>query len=154
MTTAELKEQAGAFLATLREKYLVFRDSLPLRLGIYDDLLAASPEIDPKVLSKALLIHCNSQWYLNAVSTEHSQRFDLDGNRVGPVSVEHNQIAALKLAAKAGVQPKPRPDQAASKPADKPTAPKPAAVAVKPAAVKVSQGGTLTLGGVRRSPAG
>ncbi len=70
---------------------------LPLKLGTYQDLLAANPEIFTKdTLKAALSFHARSTRYLQCVADGH-QRHDLQGNAVEPVSPEHVYIALLEL---------------------------------------------------------
>ena len=70
---------------------------LPLKRGIYQDLLAAHPEtIDPELLKEALAYHTRSTRYLNAVAAGH-QRHDLAGAAVEPMAPEHVHHALLEV---------------------------------------------------------
>ena len=57
----------------------------PLKVGIFEDLKAAAPDIDPKMLRLALRVYTTSGTYLFACS-EGYKRVDLNGNAVAEVS--------------------------------------------------------------------
>lgn len=70
---------------------------LPLKLGIYQELLAAHPEhFERATLKVALGLHTRSGRYLNSVAAGHP-RHDLQGVAVEPVSPEHIYLAMLEL---------------------------------------------------------
>lgn len=70
---------------------------LPLKLGTYQDLMAAQPEVFKKDSLKAALgFHSRSTRYLQCV-TAGNQRHDLQGNAVEDVSPEHIYLALLEL---------------------------------------------------------
>ena len=70
---------------------------LPLKLGTYQDLMAAHPEDFKKDSLKAALgFHARSTRYLQCVADGH-QRHDLQGNAVEAVSPEHVYLALLEL---------------------------------------------------------
>ncbi|WP_298933263.1 ProQ/FINO family protein [uncultured Ramlibacter sp.] len=70
---------------------------LPLKLGAYQDLLAAHPEAFKKEdLKVALGLHARSTRYLEAVASG-LQRHDLQGEPVEPVSPEHVHHAILEV---------------------------------------------------------
>ena len=70
---------------------------LPLKLGTYQDLMAAQPEVFQKDSLKAALgFHSRSTRYLQCV-TAGNQRHDLQGNAVEDVSPEHIYLALLEL---------------------------------------------------------
>jgi ProP effector len=69
----------------------------PLKLGIFQDLLAAHPETFEKAtLKMALGRHTRSTAYLQCVAAIH-QRFDLQGLAVGEVAPEHEFMAMVEL---------------------------------------------------------
>jgi ProP effector len=70
---------------------------LPLKLGTYQDLMAAHPEVFKKDCLKAALgFHARSTRYLQCVADGH-KRHDLQGNAVEDVSPEHVYLALLEL---------------------------------------------------------
>jgi hypothetical protein len=70
---------------------------LPLKLGTYQDLMAAHPEVFKKdSLKAALSFHARSTRYLQCVADGH-KRHDLQGKAVEAVSPEHVYLALLEL---------------------------------------------------------
>jgi sRNA-binding protein len=70
---------------------------LPLKLGIYQELLAAHPEELPREALKAALgVHTRSARYLQCVAAGN-QRHDLAGVAGDPVAPEHVYFAMLEL---------------------------------------------------------
>jgi ProP effector len=70
---------------------------LPLKLGTYQDLMAAHPEVFQKDSLKAALgFHARSTRYLQCVA-DGNKRHDLQGNAVEDVSPEHLYLALLEL---------------------------------------------------------
>ncbi|WP_256856558.1 ProQ/FINO family protein [Variovorax sp. KK3] len=70
---------------------------LPLKLGIYEDLLARHPDVfKPEDLKIAMGLHARSTRYLEAVASG-KQRHDLDGNPVEPVAPGHVHHAILEV---------------------------------------------------------
>ena len=70
---------------------------LPLKLGTYQDLMAAHPEDFKKDSLKAALgFHARSTRYLQCVA-DGNKRHDLLGNAVEDVSPEHVYLALLEL---------------------------------------------------------
>jgi ProP effector len=70
---------------------------VPLKLGVYEDLLARHPEdFPPEDLKLAMGQHARSTRYLESVAAGHP-RHDLDGNAVAPVAPEHVHHAILEL---------------------------------------------------------
>jgi ProP effector len=70
---------------------------LPLKLGTYQDLMAANPEDFKKDSLKAALgFHARSTRYLQCVA-DGNKRHDLQGNAVEDVSPEHVYLALLEL---------------------------------------------------------
>lgn len=81
-----------ALLKSLQADFAVFRDCLPLAIGIDKQLLARRPDIPRKVLRIALGIHTNSLRYLK-VMEKATVRHDLDGNTTDAVTDEHRKHA-------------------------------------------------------------
>jgi ProP effector len=70
---------------------------LPLKLGIYQELMALHPDVFQKDSLKAALgFHTRSTRYLQCVAAGN-QRHDLQGNAVEDVSPEHVYVALLQL---------------------------------------------------------
>jgi ProP effector len=70
---------------------------LPLKLGIFQELLAAHPDaLDKDTLKVALSVHTRSTRYLNSVAAG-MQRHDLAGQPVQPLEPEHIYFAMLEL---------------------------------------------------------
>lgn len=70
---------------------------LPLKLGIFQELLAAHPEVFQKdTLKAALGLHTRSTRYLQCVAAGN-KRHDLQGAAVEDVSPEHIYLALLEL---------------------------------------------------------
>lgn len=70
---------------------------LPLKIGIYQDLVAAQPDALPAAdLKVALGLHTRSTRYIEAVASGLA-RHDLQGQPVEPVAPEHVQHAILEL---------------------------------------------------------
>ena len=69
---------------------------VPLKLGVYEDLLARHPEdFSPEELKLAMGQHARSTRYLESVAAGHP-RHDLDGNAVAPVAPEHDYAARVR----------------------------------------------------------
>ncbi len=81
-----------ALLEQLRQLFPVFRDTLPLAIGIDKQLLARLPELDRKVLRIALGMHTHSLRYLKAIE-KAAVRYHLDGQPAGEVPEEHRRHA-------------------------------------------------------------
>jgi sRNA-binding protein len=70
---------------------------LPLKIGIFEDLVAAHPEALPAAeLKVALGLHTRSTRYIEAVASG-LDRHDLQGRPVEPVAPEHVHHAILEL---------------------------------------------------------
>lgn len=83
-------------LATLYPK-LFGEVFLPMKRGIYQDLLAAHPaDIDKDILKEALAFHSRSTRYLIAVSSGQ-QRHDLTGAPVEAMAPEHIHHALMEV---------------------------------------------------------
>ncbi len=105
------------FLAELSEKFQVFRDHLPLAIGINQQLATLYPEIDPKLLKVSLFRHTNSVRYLKNME-KATQRHDLQGNAAGEVAEEHRQHASEVLKERFKKQAEQRRAEAAAKKAE------------------------------------
>lgn len=70
---------------------------LPLKLGVFQDLMAAHPEAFTKEeLKAALAVHARSTRYLEAVASG-TQRHDLDGKPVEEIAPEHVHHAIMEV---------------------------------------------------------
>lgn len=70
---------------------------LPLKLGVYEDLLARHPDVfRAEDLKVAMGLHARSTRYLDSVVAGHA-RHDLDGAAVEPVAPEHVHHAILEV---------------------------------------------------------
>jgi ProP effector len=86
-------QNARSLTKDFQEKFSVFRDCLPLAIGIDKQLLARLPGLDRKLLRIALGIHTNSLRYLKAME-KATVRHDLDGNAADEVTDEHRAHAS------------------------------------------------------------
>jgi ProP effector len=86
-------QNARVLTKDFQEKFSVFRDCLPLAIGIDKQLLARLPGLDRKLLRIALGIHTNSLRYLKAME-KATVRHDLDGNAADEVTDEHRAHAS------------------------------------------------------------
>lgn len=87
------KPNRDAVLDSLVATFPVFRDALPLAIGIHKTILERLPELTKVQVSKALRIHTTSTRYLKAMA-KAEQRLDLDGNPAGEVTAEQREAAA------------------------------------------------------------
>lgn len=70
---------------------------LPLKLGVFEDLLVAHPDaFTRQELKAALGVHARSTRYLEAVATG-SQRHDLEGRPVEDIAPEHVHHAIMEV---------------------------------------------------------
>ncbi|AOW14861.1 ProQ/FinO family protein [Hydrogenophaga crassostreae] len=77
---------------------------LPLKRGIFQDLLAAQPEaLDKAGLKAALALHTRSTRYLTAVASGQ-QRHDLAGLPVEPLAPEHVHHALIEVFRRRGAR--------------------------------------------------
>ena len=79
-------------LATLSAAFRVFRDCLPLAIGIHKVIKERLPDMDPQQLKVAMRMHTASTRYLKVLS-QADTRFDLDGAPAGEVTAEQRQQA-------------------------------------------------------------
>jgi len=89
-------QTARVLLKELQEKFAVFRDYLPLAIGIDKQLIARLPELNRKTLRIALGMHTNSLRYLKGME-KATVRFDLDGNNADEVTEVHRTHASETL---------------------------------------------------------
>ncbi|HEY3432933.1 MAG TPA: ProQ/FinO family protein [Rhodocyclaceae bacterium] len=87
---------ARAILATLAAQYPIFKNCLPLAIGINKQLSTLHPDINSKALVAALRYHTASTPYLK-VMEKATHRFDLEGNQAGEVTDEQRKYSAEKL---------------------------------------------------------
>jgi len=86
----------NAVLERLVASFPVFRDGLPLAIGIHKTIRERLPDIEPQQLRAAMRIHTASTRYLKALSQADS-RVDLDGGPAGEVTAEQRQQAVDSL---------------------------------------------------------
>ena len=86
-------QEARNLLKILQEKFQVFRDYMPLAIGIDKQVLAQEGSLNRKALRMALGMHTNSYRYLKSMESA-KQRFNLDGSDGGEVPAEHRKHAA------------------------------------------------------------
>ena len=91
-TTENPVQNARTLIKTLQEQYAVFRDYLPLAIGIDKQLLARQSELNRKTMRIALGLHTNSLRYLKSME-KATRRFDLDGNPGEEVTEAHRAHA-------------------------------------------------------------
>ncbi len=99
-STASRRQAVRPVLETLFELYpkLFGADFLPLKLGIFQELLAKHPEhLERTSLKAALGVHTRSTPYLKSIA-ERKPRHDLQGDPVEPVAPEHVYQALIELA--------------------------------------------------------
>ena len=89
-------QNARLLLKGLQEAFPVFRDCLPLAIGIDKQLLARQPALERKILRIALGLHTHSLRYLKTMA-KATVRFDLDGNSADEVSDTHRAHAVETL---------------------------------------------------------
>lgn len=80
----------------LRISFKVFRDFMPLAIGIYKAIRERLPDIDANDLRIAISMHTSSPHYLKALSQANT-RFNLDGEGAGDVTDEQRQVALSAL---------------------------------------------------------
>ena len=77
--------------------HLFGAEFLPLKLGVFQELLAKHPEdFKRDTLKQALGVHARSTRYLQCVAAG-KLRHDLQGNAVEPVAPEHVYLAVVEL---------------------------------------------------------
>lgn len=92
------KTGAHALLAELAQRYpkLFGEHPLPLKRGIFQDLVSAHPELEAEALKQALGLHTRSHRYLQAVANNQARR-DLQLHAVEPMAAEHSFHALAEL---------------------------------------------------------
>lgn len=86
-------QRARALLKRLQTQFTVFRDFLPLAIGIDKQLHTELSDVSRKVLRIALGIHTNSLRYLRAIE-KATHRFDLHGKQGDVVTDVHRTHAS------------------------------------------------------------
>ncbi|MDO8176773.1 MAG: ProQ/FINO family protein [Undibacterium sp.] len=89
-------QPARALLKDLQEKFVAFREYMPLTIGIDKQLFALYPEVSRKTLRVALGIHTNSLRYLK-IMEKAKNRVDLEGNAAEEVTDLHRAHATTVL---------------------------------------------------------
>ncbi len=84
---------ARQLLKELQEAFPVFRDCLPLAIGVDKQLLARLPGLERKALRIALGMHTHSTRYLKTIERA-TQRVDLDGQPAGEIPETHRSHAS------------------------------------------------------------
>lgn len=69
----------------------------PLKVGLFQDLRARHPDLDPAALRRALKKHCERRRYQLALAKEGACRVDLDGLPAGDVEEGQRRFAKSKL---------------------------------------------------------
>jgi len=86
----------NSVLAALTASFAVFRDGLPLAIGIHKAIRERLPDIGGTQLRMALKRHTASTKYLKAVANGQ-KRFDLDGNPAGEITADQREQALATL---------------------------------------------------------
>lgn len=86
---------AAQLLALLREQHTVFRDYLPLAIGIHQPIGTAYPEFGKTAIRRALQFHTMSRAYLKNLAAG-GHRYDLVGQPWGRTP-EHQRRAQEQL---------------------------------------------------------
>lgn len=92
-----MSEKSDDLLTQWRQKYDVFKEWMPLTIGIFEQLVAAHPGTSPLDVQQAIRRHVNHVRYLNALASDTARRFNLNGTPAGPVSEMHSYVAAVKI---------------------------------------------------------
>ena len=87
---------ARAMLKQLQERFVAFRDCLPLAIGIDKQVFAQLPEVSKKSLRLAMRSHTMSTRYLKEME-KGTVRLNLDATPAGEVTDENRQHAAEQL---------------------------------------------------------
>jgi ProP effector len=88
--------RGNALLEQLQAEFPVIRDCKPLAIGIHKQLMERKPDLDKNKVRVALHGHTASTRYLKAL-TEGVPRLDLDGQQVGEVTAEQQEVAVTTL---------------------------------------------------------
>lgn len=136
----ERDQQLRAVRKRFGEQHLAFRDWLPLKIGVLDDLCAQHPELDKALISLVLKLHVNHPRYHEHVAAG-GPRFELDGTASPGPGVEASHVTratrALERQKQRQAQSQSPAQQAAAKEesatAGQPAAEQPSAEAEQPA---------------------
>lgn len=79
-------------LKQLREKFPVFAQFRPLRIGIHREIHRQLPMLSQRLICKAIRIHVQDMRYLKSIAVG-GNRFDLDLSPNGVVPTQHQQRA-------------------------------------------------------------
>lgn len=90
---AENFATARNLLKELETRFPVFKDAVPLAIGIDKQVIAAWPEVEKKFLRMALRSHTQCTRYLKAME-KATQRHNLDGSVSAEVTAEQRDHAA------------------------------------------------------------
>ena len=95
-----MRTDAAAVIRTLAERwpntfFPKAKKRKPLKVGIFEDLTAAAPDINRKMLRLALRIYTTTDAYVFACSKGH-KRIDLNGNEVEEIS-ERDKARAREI---------------------------------------------------------
>jgi len=102
------RQQRAAAVVALRRQLIrmypgAFKNfksaKLPLKVGIRADILAAMPDVEPKLIEAALREYCYRRDYQRYL-TEGAGRVNLQGEVVGTVSAEEARHAAAYMKGK------------------------------------------------------
>lgn len=85
-----MSEKSDELLTQWRQKYDVFKEWMPLAIGIFEQLVAAHPGTSACDVQQAIRRHVNHSCYLNALASDLARRFNLNGTQAGPVSKTHS----------------------------------------------------------------
>ena len=96
VSTSSPSQTARALIKEFQEKFVAFREYMPLTIGIDKQLFALYPELSRKSLRIALGIHTNSLRYLK-IMEKAKNRFDLEGKAAEEVTDEHRAHATSVL---------------------------------------------------------
>jgi sRNA-binding protein len=99
--TQQRKEKIFKVISILRERFpktcgMVPYKRKPLELRIFDDIVVAIPELDPKEVDIALAAYCGTTAYLRGV-VYGRLRVDLDGVKVAETTPEERTAATAIL---------------------------------------------------------
>lgn len=93
---AQTSSRRNALLDQLCELYSVFKEGVPLAIGIHKQILEKMPELEKANLRTAMRLHTHSTRYLKGV-VAGAPRFDLERNAAGEVTEEQQEQAASML---------------------------------------------------------
>jgi ProP effector len=94
--SAAPSNRRNALLERLYKEFPVFRDHLPLSIGIHKAFNERIPGLAKGQVWSAMQQHTGSTRYLKAL-VEGAPRYDLDGNPAGEVTAEQQAVAVKTL---------------------------------------------------------